>query len=367
MRATSIDSSFARKTTNWGLVSLVLIGTGVCLLPAVFGWSSPSRPAPTMILYGMLYIPAAIAAFCCYRFDRSDNQKQRLDAVLLCISLTLTSNYLHSWLVDENQYFPGLSNLEWQMNLHQSVLQLQPSIVPHSYRNLFVFLVFYVLYRYGRFFLEHEGSLFSLVLFALVVPVSYRFYAGQPVDPMSHLSFLLSFIFLETEQWVYLLLTLVVGSLAKETVLAMGGYYALCSCWKSRQQMLKATIIVFTALGSFFAVRALVLHGTPAYKQISGVRFHHITVNWGNQIHWVPQLFYTLGIFLPLLTLGWRVAPRSLRSLVLYLFPVLFISGLAFSYLREARNFVPLVAPFALMTVYYLCPQQRRDRLAQAC
>jgi len=345
-----------------------------------------------MILYGMLYMPAAIAAFCCYRFDRSDNQKQRLDAILLCISLTLTSNYLHSWLVDENQYFPSLPNLEWQMNLHQSVLQLQPSIVPHSYRflpdsvirlfeqitgdfstashsyrNLFVFLVFYVLYRYGRFFLEHEGSLFSLVLFALVVPVSYRFYAGQPVDPMSHLSFLLSFIFLETEQWVYLLLTLVVGSLAKETVLAMGGYYVLCSGWKSRQQMLKATIIVFTALGSFFAVRALVLHGTPAYKQISGVKFHHITVNWGNQIHWVPQLFYTLGIFLPFLALGWRVAPRSLRSLVLYLFPVLFISGLAFSYLREARNFVPLVAPFALMTVYYLCPQQRRDRLAQAC
>jgi hypothetical protein len=313
-----------------------------------------------------------------------------MNAVLLCIALTMLSNYLHVWLVDNNQYFLGQPNLEWQIKLHQSVVTLQPSAVPHSYRflpnslirlfeqitgdfsvacnsyrNLFGLLVFYALYRFGRLFLEYEGALFSLALFALVFPVSFRFYAGQPADPISHLSFLLSFIFLEAGQWVYLLLTLLIGSFAKETVLAMAGYYAICSLWKGKQDMLKAAIIVLTALGSFFAVRALVLHGAPAYRHISGVTFDHVAVNWNNQIHWVPQLFYTLGIFVPFVALGWRVTPWSLRSLVLYLFPVLFLSGLVFSYLREARNFMPLVGLFAVMTVYYLCPDQRRDRLVK--
>ena len=101
------------------------------------------------------------------------------------------------------------------------------STARHTYRNLFGVLLFYALYRFSRLFLLHAGALFSLALWAMVSPVSYRYYLGQLTDPLSHLSFILAFIFIETEQFVYLLLTLTIGCLAKETVLVMAGYYAL--------------------------------------------------------------------------------------------------------------------------------------------
>jgi hypothetical protein len=44
---------------------------------------------------------------------------------------------------------------------------------------------------------------------------------------MSHLSFILAFIFIETDQFVYLVLTVTIRCLAKETIIAMAGYYVL--------------------------------------------------------------------------------------------------------------------------------------------
>ena len=49
----------------------------------------------------------------------------------------------------------------------------------------------------------------------------------------------------------------------------------------------------------------------------------------------------------------------SLRRLVIFLVPVLFLSSLIFSWLREARNFMPLCAVLIVMTVYYLMPGER--------
>lgn len=43
-----------------------------------------------------------------------------------------------------------------------------------------------------------------------------------------------------------------------------------------------------------------------------------------------------------------------LRRLTLFLFPCLLLSNLAFSHLRESRNYKPLVVPMALMTAEYL-------------
>lgn len=367
---------------NWVVVALVLFATALSLLPVLLGLPAPTQPRNPIILYGALYGPAIFAVFLCHFLDRKIERKQKLDALILCVVLALVTNYLHLWLVD-NASYSVTSNLVLQKNLHESVMALAPEALPHSYRflpnslirllelvtgefasardgyrNVFGVLLLYALYRLARLFLRHGGALCCLALWTAVVPVSFRYYAGQGNDPLSHISFLLSFIFLETEQFAYFVLTLVIGALAKETILAMSGYYALFS-WKDKRWRLRAGILFVTVFIVFFGVRALVLHDTFGLREVSGVDFDHVSNNWDNYLQWSRPLLYTVGVFVPFVVLGWRTTPWRLRSLALYLFPILFLSSLVFSWLREARNFMPLVAVLIIMTVHYLLPQER--------
>jgi hypothetical protein len=232
------------------------------------------------------------------------------------------------------------------------------SLARDTYRNLFGVLLFYTLYRFARLFLLHGGALFSLALWTAVCTVSFRYYLGQLTDPISHLSFILAFIFIETEQFVYLVLTLMIGCLAKETVLAMVGYYALFR-WREKSYLLKLIILVAGSLAVYLGARAWVLHGVPDYAQISGVAFDHVLRNWADYPWSVPAFLYTVGIFVPFVIAGWRKSPWRLRSLALYLFPVLLVSSLFFSWLWETRNFMPLVAILVVLTVYHLMPGER--------
>jgi hypothetical protein len=172
------------------------------------------------------------------------------------------------------------------------------------------------------------------------------------------LSFLLSFIFLETEQLPYLVLTLMIGALAKETIFALTGYYAICA-WKKEYLRFRAVLLLAIALVCFLGVRTFVLHDAPRLREISGVDFSHLSINWNNYSQWSRPFLYTVGVFVPFVVLGWRTTPWRLRSLALYLLPVLFLSSLVFSWLREARNFMPLVAILIVITVHYLLPQER--------
>jgi hypothetical protein len=376
------DHAAVRPAPNWIAVSLVLFATLLSLLPLLFGLSAPVRARNPLVLYVTPYGPALAAVYLCYFLDRRTDRKQKLDTLLVCVVFALLTNYLHLWLVDNSSYVTG-PNLALQKQMHESVLALSPEALPHSYRvlpsslirlfevvtgdfatardsyrNLFGVLLLYTLYRFARLFLRHGGALFSLALWTAVAPVSFRYYAGQPTDPLSHLSFILSFIFLETEQFVYLLLTVLIGILAKETIAAMSGYCLLFS-WKDNRSRLRTAILLASVILFVLGVRALVLHGAPGYREISGVDFEHLSTNWHNFRQWAWPLLFTIGIFVPFVLLGWRTIPWRLRSLALYLFPVLFFSSLFFSWLREGRNFMPLTAVLIVMTVYYLLPQER--------
>lgn len=371
-----------RKAPNWLTVGLVLFATLLSLLPVLLGLSAPLHPRHPLLLYAALYGPAITAVCLCFYLDRKTERKQRLDVLLLCIVLALLTNYLHLWLVDNASYVDG-PNLVLQKQLHESVVTLSPETLPHSYRflpnsfirlleqvtgdfatardsyrNLFGVLLLYALYRFARLFLRHGGALFCLALWTAVAPISFRYYAGQPTDPLSHLSFVLSFIFLETEQFVYLLLTILIGTLAKETVAVMSGYYLLVS-WRQNSSRWRALVILTGVIVFVAGVRALVLHGAPGYREISGVDPAHLSTNWKNYLQWARPLLFTVCIFVPFVVLGWRTIPCRLRSLALYLFPLLFLSSLLFSWLREARNFMPLTAVLVVMTIYYLLPEER--------
>jgi hypothetical protein len=272
--------------------------------------------------------------------------------------------------------FP-MANRDWQEGMHNAVMRLEPDALPHSYRflpnsivrwmqlagldfdsarNLYRLLtglvLFYAVYKYARLFCSFNAALIALLLSAAIFPVSFEYYAGQLTDPLSHLSFMLALIFLETEEFALLVTTLVIGSLAKETVLALAGYYVLF-CRKEKNYPLKALTLCLATVGAYFGVRLFVLHGAMSYKQTSGVGPEHILKNLTSR-DWPVIFLLTACALLPFLVLGWKDTPLSLKRQILYLFPVLFFSGLFFSWLYETRNFMPLVFVMSVVAGSYL-------------
>src|SRR5206468_2400779 len=210
------------------------------------------------------------------------------------------------------------------------------------YRLIFGLLLFYAIYKYARLYTNQVGGILAMVFVAAVYPVSFERYAGQLTDPMSHLSFALAFIFLGTGDFAYLLSTLVIGSLAKETVLAMTAFFVLFSR-REKGYRWKASLLSLATLAAFFGVRFAVLHGGMSYLQVSGVPPDFIRSNWADST-WPPLFLLTACAFLPLLALGWKETPLLLKRQIFFLLPVLFLSGLAFSWLHETRNFMPTEA-----------------------
>ncbi len=260
------------------------------------------------------------------------------------------------------------------------MVHLDPSVLPHSYRflpNAIVFwlqifrvdfavaseifrsltglVVFYALYRFGRLYTTYLGTLIAMMLVGLVYPVSFISYAGQLTDPLSHLSFLLAFIFLETDEFPFFLSALLIGSLAKETVLCLLGFYLLFFR-RQRGYLWKAPTLILTCLTAYFGIRTFVLHGVMQYNQVSGVRLWFIKANIKDPF-WMPHLILTGLAYLPFLILGWKGTPLMLKRMFFYLLPLLLVTSGLFSWLNEARNYMPLVFVLAVVSGRYLVSQ----------
>jgi hypothetical protein len=120
---------------------------------------------------------------------------------------------------------------------------------------------------------------------------------------------------------------------AKETVLVLSGFYVLFYR-RQANYLLKATILCAATPGTYFAVRVFVLHGSMQYHQISNVSLGHVSENLLPD-KWVLHTLITLCSYLPFLILAWKDTPLSLKRLILYLLPVLFLSSLFFGWLNE--------------------------------
>ena len=166
-------------------------------------------------------------------------------------------------------------------------------------------------------------------------------YAGQLVDPMSHLSFVLSFILLESGLFVYFLLCVAVGIVAKESVVAMLGYYLLFHRHRETHFWKKFAVASLVCGAVLVGSRLLVLERGFGYTDISGVGVGHSKDNLMQYGEWGIPLLLAVGSFLPFVVLGWRHAHPTLRRLTVYLLPALFLSSTVSSWLHEVRNFVP--------------------------
>jgi hypothetical protein len=360
---------------------LILVWALACLaiLPAIFHWEAPPpyTDAGRYLPIGLGYLIAVSICYVIFRAElRRLSRPQALSLVFVIFLLTSITNNLHGFNVDQaTNYFPE-PNRVWQERTHNLVMQLAPALLPHSYRflpNSIVrwvqlahldfdsardlyrliagLLLFYSIYKYARLYSNYTSAIVAMLLTAAIYPISFEHYAGQLTDPLSHLSFVLAFIFLETEEFALLLSTLVIGSLAKETVLALAGYYVLF-CQREARYQVKAVSLCVASAGVYFGVRLFVLHGSMNYQQTSGVKLEHVLENW-QFIGWHEPFLLTACALLPFLALGWKETALSLKRLVFFLFPVLFLSSLFFSWLVETRNFMPLVFVLSVVAAGY--------------
>ena len=358
------------------LLILVWMAAAVAVLPAIFRWQPPA-PATGFALQLRLGAGYFLALALCYSLYRREarrlSRSQAFSVAFLAGLLTTILNYLHHLMVNYGpDYFAETSNADWQAQLQRDIMRFLPNVAPHAarflpnaivrwlelggmdfeaardlYRLIFVLLLFYAIYRYARLYTTHQGALAAMLLVAVVYPVTFHYYAGQLTDPLSHLSFVLAFLFLEKEDFPFLFATILIGSLAKETVLALTGYYILF-CRKDRRYPLKAGALAAGSSAAYFGVRLYVLGGTMHYSDISGVTLAHVADNWQTDTWKVPFLLTALSL-VPFLAVGWRTTPRALKRMALFLLPVLFFSSLFFSWLDESRDYMPAVFVLAVI------------------
>lgn len=367
------------------IIGVSWVAALVAIIPALCKWSAPAshvRGTANSILLAASAIAVCVVLY--YFESPLLSRPQILVLLVVVLGATCIVNRIQNRTVD---YAPPLfgkygSNLSWQETTNDLVIQRSLSAVPHSYRflpnsivrwmqicglsfeqardlyRLIVnLLLFYTLYKYATLYTDFKGSILAMLLVVAVYPVTFLYYAGQLTDPLSYLSFLCAFIFLESSDFALLFTTIIIGSLAKETVLALSGYYVLFK-QKERHFVSKAIILCTGSAAIYIAVRVIVLHGFVHYADVSGTGPHHIWNNWHDPL-WRMPLTVTLLPFVPLLALEWKGVPQALKHQVLFLFPVLLVSSLMFSWLKESRNFMPVI--FVLAVINARCLSEASD------
>lgn len=342
--------------------------------PEALAWLSdtPSRQNPLGLCVAAT-IPIAMALIA-FRWWLPYASKERWAAMLLLSLLSCWCVDLHYSNVDLGHYFKDsyLENVEWQRHLQDRVLHLDPAVVPHYYRFLpncvvawlqlltgnflsaaliyrltVQFALLLGIYRLARHWLDQHGALLAVSFYCLAYVMSLRYYAGQLTDPLSHLSFVLGYLFLIANRPWPFLVVVVLGVLAKESILVLPVFAAL---WFMRtpRDCLKWSMSLLAGMAVLVSVR-LIAAGEPTYEKISGVSPDHVASNIVKVWQWGRQTWQTIGALWFVAALRWNSHPLLLRRMTLFLFPCLWISSLLFSHLEEARNYIPVSVLLAVM------------------
>ena len=356
----------------------------VAILPALFHWSAHPTAVgfARSIRVGLANLIALLICVVIYRTEKLRLGRSRAFAlVFLVFLLSALVNYMHKVTVDHGvNYFTTMTNLQWQEWMHNGAITFDRVTLPHTYRFLpnaivrwmeigglsyeaarnfyrlfFGLLIFYALYRYALLFTNYLGAILAMLVTAAIYPISFTTYAGQLTDPASHLSFLLCFIALEIDDFGWFLTAMLMGSLAKEAVLAMAGYYILFRR-RDEHYWSRSLLAVVSCIAAFLSVRLVVLHGLLHYQQISGTTLSIVSVNL-HDLHWREPFLLTFCALIPFFVLAWKRIPLELKRMALYLLPVLFVSSLLFSFLSETRNYMPAIFVLSVITGDYLSRQ----------
>ena len=313
------------------------------------------------------------------------SRRERWFLIVLALVGACFCEHIAHQFVDKGHYFGGPVNSDWQKMLQERVIALDPVHVPHSYRFfshgivelfswlgggfevgraayrlLFNALLCGAILRFARLFLPVVYSAATLVLLLCLYPVTVAFFAGQFVDPASHLSFVACFYFIHRGFEPGLAPSILVGIFAKESVAVMAAA-RLFGPGKRFRSLVVAGLYLGLALGAILTIRFVVNHGAMRYNQISGVGVGHLLANLKPWDVWGPQLALSLGVLLPGAVLGWRLMDRNYRLMAVLVSVSLIVSSLMFSWLHEARNFFPAMILLAIVNLRYVQCYIERD------
>jgi hypothetical protein len=122
----------------------------------------------------------------------------------------------------------------------------------------------------------------------------------------------------------------------------------------SRRFPVRSVLLLIACLAVIAAIRLYVVHDFT-YKDISGIgSWERIVDNLTNYYRSWHQVFFTVGIFVPFVIVSWKESAGPVKTLVLFLFPVLLLTHIIIGFLWETRNLIPVAIPMALMTANYL-------------
>jgi hypothetical protein len=371
-----------RSYIYWYASAAVL--TAACLLPILWpGQFSrsliASEPAIFLTRLVLLLLPLVVS-FLALR-TASVKPAERVVAWLFCVGCAAFSEVLHYWIVDKGHYFsPSLfaDNTVWQEAMHRGIIWLRPDYRPHSYRFLpdciveifrtfsgnfefarisyrllFNSLLFAGIFRYAKLYVSSVGSIAIMLIVLLFYPMTIIKYAGQLVDPLSHLSFVVCFYCLVAGNEPGFGVSLFVGILAKESVIVM----AICRAFYGRNRVrafLAACAYFIIGIGVAMGIRLFVNKGEMGYGSISGVDLSHVLVNLAKFSEWGPLYLLTLGTLIPGAVLGWKLMSEAFKATCIVVVSSVLVSSLYFSWLAEVRNLVPAFLPLAVINMKYI-------------
>jgi hypothetical protein len=155
---------------------------------------------------------------------------------------------------------------------------------------------------------------------------------------------------LSTGQEAPMLVSLVVGCVAKESVLIMAPCRAFYGPNRTRAVLLSAayTVVTFAVVA---AIRLIVNGGSFSYGRVSGVEPGFFATNFSLYRQWVPQYVFSIGLLVPGAAWGWRLMDRPFRSTCLLVTAGVIVSSAMFSWLSEVRNLVPAIVMLAIVNI----------------
>ncbi len=228
-----------------------------------------------------------------------------------------------------------------------------------SYRWFFTYWFLWASWTFCRRYLRPSTACAVVGWMVLLYPFSLWYYAGQLTDPMSHALFVLGLIYIVTDQWWPLLFSLALGAAAKETAAVLILGYWACKWRGGLLSFAKGLGLLLGFIGAYLAVRlpagwlqsltneASLFQSINATSGLMIWRNLQVRTDWvayrlrGIESYLLPVLF--VGPFVPGIMRNWMRIDRCLRTLAVSVTPLVVASSLCFSWLREARNYMPLV------------------------
>jgi hypothetical protein len=380
-----------------GGILLIVLGT----LPVLFSFPGTLsfkllESSPVLRFTGQTFVVLFLLAiiFLIAKMDSMPTpMKLFLYGGFLLLALVLTD--LHWQTVDTMPVVnkPGQLNMplkfNWQMTQYINILEGK-EIPPHQYRFLpqgilwwifllggsfrfayntyrcfFTFAVLLSLYKLSRMYNPHKESLIVVFLYAILYPLSVRYYYGNMLDPMLHSIFFMALIYCQKRKMPEFFLLVTLGMFVKETIILVLPCYYLLNMelpFAMRKKMiLQLGLLAGWCLVLFLACRIpfgfhydnKTLNGVSQLMIMDNLGFGGRTIPipvWVRYAHPALFIFMWLGI----LILYRKFISRPLFYTAIYLSVSIYLTNLCFGWNYESRNFIPAfgVLAVAAMSIF---------------